>query len=123
MRFGAVGPQGNAPSPTELLPIALPRTAAPNARTVTLRTTGGTGNIDALLVMPEVATLSAEGGGRAVALLTSKSSSTERRAVTLGRCGTAIASSYDRWGRLLSRSTTTDGIPVVSDRARVGSRC
>jgi hypothetical protein len=44
VRFGAVGPQGNAPSPTELLPIALPRTVDPNARTVTLRTTGGTGN-------------------------------------------------------------------------------
>jgi len=114
VEFGSVGAQGSAPSPNELLPIALPRTVDPNARTVTLRTTGGTGNIDALLVMPEVATLSADGAGHAVALLTSKSGSTERRAVTLGGSGRGIASVYDRSGRLLSRSATTGRNPTVS---------
>ena len=63
--------------------------------------------------MPEVATLSAQDGGHAVALLTSKSDSTERRAVTLGGSGRGIASVYDRSGRLLSRSTTSDGTPTV----------
>jgi len=114
VRFGAVGPQGSAPSTTELLPIALARTAAPNARTVTLRTTAGTGNIDALLVMPEVATLSAHGGGHAVALLTSKSGSTERRAVDIAGPGPAIAAAYDRSGRLVSCSTINDRTPTVS---------
>ena len=114
VRFGAVGPQGNAPSRTELLPIALNRPVDPNARTVTLRTTGGTGNIDALLVMPEVATLSADGAGHAVALLTSKSDSTEHRAVTLGGSGSAVASAYDRTGTLLTRSATTDRNPTVA---------
>jgi len=114
VRFGAVGEQGEAPSPTELLPIALPRTVDPTARTVTMRTTGGKGNVDALLVMPEVATLSAEGAGHAVALLTSKSSSTERRAVKLGGSGSAVASAYDRSGTLLSRSATTGRNPTVS---------
>jgi len=114
VRFGAVGRQGQAPSPTELLPIALPHTVDPTARTVTLRTTGGKGNVDALLVMPEVATLSAEGSGHAVALLTSKSGSTELRAVSLGGSGRGVACAYDRSGRLLSRSATTGSHPTVS---------
>ena len=114
VRFGAVGRQGQAPSPTELLPIALAHTVDPTARTVTLRTTGGKGNVDALLVMPEVATLSAEGSGHAVALLTSKSGSTELRAVSLGGSGRGVACAYDRSGRLLSRSATTGSHPTVS---------
>jgi len=114
VRFGAVGPQGNAPSPTELLPIALPHPVDPTARTVTLRTFGGNGNVDALLVMPEVATLSAQGAGHAVALLTSKSRTSELRAVPLGGSGTAVSSAYDRSGRLLSRSATTGSNPTVS---------
>ena len=81
---------------------------------MTLRTAGGSGHVDALLVMPEVATLSADGAGHAVALLTSKSGTTERRSVTLGGSGSAVASSYDRSGRLLSRSTTSVGNPTVS---------
>jgi hypothetical protein len=97
-----------------LLPIALPHTVDPTARTVTLRTTGGKGNVDALLVMPEVATLSAEGSGHAVALLTSKSGSTELRAVSLGGSGRGVACAYDRSGRLLSRSATTGSHPTVS---------
>ena len=64
--------------------------------------------------MPEVATLSAEGAGHAVALLTSRSSSTERRAVKLGGSGSAVASAYDRSGTLLSRSATTGRNPTVS---------
>ena len=113
VQFGAVGPQGNAPSPTELLPVALSRTVDPTVPSVTVRTTGGTGHIDALLVMPEIATLSAEGAGHAVALLTSKSGSTEGRAVTLGGSGNVVTLAYDRSGTLLSR-TTTGSNPTVS---------
>ncbi len=97
--FGEVGPQGKAPSPTELAPIALPRAAGSPAATLTATTTGGTGRIDALLVMPQVATLSASGAGHSTAVLTSKSRSTEIRTVTLAGRGCADVDAYDRNGR------------------------
>ncbi len=106
IRYGAVGPQGNAPSPTELTPEALRRTIGPAATTLTARTSNGTGNIDALLVMPEVATLATDSGGHAVTLLTSKSGSAEHRSVPLGGTGKVAISEYDRNGRLVTHTTT-----------------
>ncbi len=73
---------------------------------MTARTSGGTGNIDALLVMPEVATLLTDGGGHAVTLLTSKSGSAEHRSVPLGGTGKVAISEYDRNGRLVTHTTT-----------------
>jgi hypothetical protein len=105
VRYGAVGPQGNAPSPIELVPIDLRNLVGANPVTVTAQTTGGVGSIDALLVMPEVATLLIDGGGHSTALLTSKSRTTEQRTVPLGGSGTATVRSYDRTGRLLDRQT------------------
>ena len=113
VRYGAVGAQGNAPAPTELLPIDLSRTLQPKADTLQLRTTGGTGNIDALLIMPEVATLLTDGGGHFTGLLTSKSGSTESRAVTLGGTGPAQVSAYDRVGRLVSKQSIAGANPEV----------
>jgi hypothetical protein len=107
--YGAVGPQGNAPSPTELTPVRLQATIDPATTTVTARTGDGTGNIDALLVMPDIATLAADGNGHAVTLLTSKSGSTERRSVPLSGAGKASLSVYDRDGRLVTHTTTTGG--------------
>ena len=106
IRYGAVGRQGNAPSPTELTPVPLRRTIGPAATTVTARTSNGTGTIDALLVMPEVATLAADGSGHAVTLLTSKSGSAEHRSAPLGGTGKASISEYDRNGRLVTPTTT-----------------
>jgi hypothetical protein len=103
VRYGDVGEQGNAPWPVELLPIALRRLVGANPVTVSAQTAGGIGAIDALLIMPEVATLLTDGGGHFTALLTSKSSSTERRSVELGGSGRATVSSYDRSGRLVDR--------------------
>ena len=74
--------------------------------TMQLHTTGGTGNVDALMIMPEVATLLTDGGGHFTGLLTSKSGSTEHRAVALGGTGSARVSSYDRLGRLVSKQST-----------------
>jgi hypothetical protein len=105
VRYGAVGPQGNAPSPIELVPIDLRNLVGANPVTVTVRTSGGAGAIDALLVMPEVATLLTDGGGHFTALLTSKSGTTEQRTVPLGGSGTATVRSYDRAGRLIDRQT------------------
>ena len=94
--------------------IDLKRTLDPNSTTVRLQTLGGTGNVDALLVMPEVATLLTDGGGHFTGLLTSKSDSKERRAVPLGGSGSASVSSFDRMGRLVSRQSITGSNPVVS---------
>ena len=114
VRYGAVGAQGSAPAPTELVPIDLGRTLRPNATEVQLQTTGGTGNVDALMIMPEVATLLADGGGHVTGLLTSKSGVTERRAVALGGSGLAGVSSYDRMGRLVSQRSVAGANPVVT---------
>ena len=113
IRYGAVGAQGNAPSPTQLIPVELRRTIGADVTTVTARTTKAAGNIDALLVMPEIATLNTEGGGHAMALLTSKSGAAEQRAVTLSGTGYTTISTYDREGRLLSSSTTSESTPTA----------
>ena len=107
VRFGDVGAQGEAPSPTELIPVELGRTVGPWAATVSVSVSGGTGNIDALLVMPEVATLITDGGDQSLALLTSKSKTTERRIVTLAGTGPAVVTGYDRNGRQLDQRRGT----------------
>ena len=101
INFGAVGGQGNAPAVGMLIPVNLPRPVPAGPLTITATTSGGAGNIDALMVLPVVATLSADGGGRAVALLTSKSGTREIRPVTLPGVGPVRVSSYDRDGRML----------------------
>ncbi len=109
VHFGAVGRQGNAPSPTELTPVALPRAAAGHAAVVTASTGGGTGRIDALLVMPQVATLAGSGAGHGTAVLSSKSSSTEVVTVTVAGRGCADVGVYDRNGRARSDYRACDG--------------
>lgn len=113
IRYGVVGAQGNAPSPIELRPIDLRRDVTARPTAVSVRTAGGTGFLDALMVMPEVATLLSDGNGRHTALLTSKSRTAERRSVDLGGTGTATVASYDRSGVLVDRSTTRSADPVV----------
>ncbi len=113
IRYGAVGAQGNAPSPIELLPIDLRRDATARASTVSVRTTGGTGLLDALMVMPEVATLLSDGAGHHTALLTSKSATPERRRVDLGGTGAASIAAYDRSGRLITLTTSGSADPWV----------
>ena len=97
-RYGAVGPQGNAPSPTELVPIELRREW--RGHPVSARTAGGMGALDALMVMPEVATLLSDGGGRVTALLTSKSRT---------RRSSARSPSVDPGRRPFGRTTAPGG--------------
>ncbi len=105
VRYGSVGAQGNAPSPTELMPVA-PRVAAPaHAVTVTASTRGGTGNLDALLVIPLISTLSSGGGGHGVVLLNSVASTVQLRAVRPPGSGPVTTRSYDRDGRLVHTQT------------------
>ncbi len=110
VRYGAVGTQGNAPSPIELLPVAMKKTVGAEAVSVTAATSGGTGALDALLVMPEVATLLSGGDGHDTALLTSKASGDRWRAVELGSSHPgsdvpATVSVYDRAGKLVDQHT------------------
>jgi hypothetical protein len=105
VRYGAVGPQGDAPAPVELVPVELRTLVGANPVTVSAQTSGGLGAIDALLVMPEVATLSTDGGGHFTALLTSKSRTREQRTVSIGGSGTATVRSYDRSGFLIDRQS------------------
>jgi len=114
VRYGDVGRQGNAPSPVELLPIQLRRQVGANPVAVSAQTAGGVGSIDALLVMPEVATLLTDGGGHFTALLTSKAPSTERRSLSLGGSGRAMVSSYDSSGRLVDQRTRAGSEIFVS---------
>ncbi len=101
VRYGAVGAQGNAPSPTELLPIDL-RGAVPRAVVrVTATTSGGTGNLDALLVIPLVSTLTTTGNGHAAVLLNSVATTVAQRRIAIPGTGPISIRSYDRDGRLV----------------------
>lgn len=97
VRVGAVGEQGDAASPVRLTPVALARPALAGAERVTAEVSGGTAALDALLLMPEVARLTASGTTGAVGLLTSKSDRREVR-VLASSGGRVQVSSYDRNG-------------------------
>lgn len=105
----AVGAQGDAEAPGRLRQVALPHDAADGAR-VTATVSGGTARLDALAVMPEVATLRASGAGQVV-LLTSKSASAEVRVVEVS--GAGAASCHDRNGRLVRRVRGTGRVRVT----------
>lgn len=92
VRYGGGGAQGVSPAPGALLPIVLPRPLAGAA--VVVRTSGGTGQLDAVLLTPLVSTLVAGDS----TLLVSVSDRAERRAVT-GR-----ATAYDARGRYAGHS-------------------
>ena len=98
--FGRVGAQGDAASPTRLTPVALGVPAPATATTVTATVTGGTGALDALLVMPEIARLEAHGSTGSVVLLTSKAAQPVKVRVDTAS-GTASVAMYDASGRLL----------------------
>lgn len=98
IEVGAVGAPGDSASNIRLTPVKLNRLARPGDRLVA-SVTGGQASLDALLVMPEVATLRASGGRGAVLLLTSKSNQPQSRRVRLPGSGRLRATSYDRNGR------------------------
>jgi len=91
VRYGGGGAQGISPAPGALLPVVLPRHLPTGSTSLVATTTGGSGELDALLLTPMVSTLVAGD----TTLLTSVSDRTERRSV-VGR----IARSYDDHGRL-----------------------
>ena len=113
LRYGAVGTQGDAPAAGELLPVTLPVEIPAGAGTVTATTAGGTGDLDALLVAPEVAELVTAGGGHAVALLHSAARTASTVTVELPGSGAAVARSYDASGRLRHTAVLGADAPVA----------
>lgn len=114
LRYDAVGPQGDAPAPGELMPVTLDRELPAAAASVTATTSGGAGELDALLVTPLVSRLvTTGGGGRAVELLHSAARTNRSVPVGLHGSGPAVARSYDSRGRLVRAATLTAGGPVL----------
>ncbi|QNK79344.1 hypothetical protein [Nakamurella sp. PAMC28650] len=112
VRFGAVGAQGNAPSPTELLPIDLRMAAPAKATSVIATTVGGYGNLDALLVIPMISTLITDGGGHGTVLLSSVAASSQLRRIVVPGSGPTVVRAYDRNGVLQRCSTGGAGALV-----------
>ena len=90
------------PAPCYRVTLGTAATAAPT--TLTARTYGGAGRLDALLVTPLVSTLSLGGRGRSVVLLTSRSVRDQARTVELSGPGASQVDSYDRFGHLAAAS-------------------
>lgn len=102
LQHGRVGRQGEAEWEGRLTPVELGRDAPAGSRTLSATVSGGTARLDAVMVMPEVATLLLSGAGDEVALLTSKSRVAEYR-----RCpirGKVQVRSYDARGQQLRGS-------------------
>ena len=82
--------RASRPAPGALLPVALPSELPAGATALTADVSGGTGDLDAVLLTPLVSQLVTSGGGHAVALLTSVAGTPRTGTVTVpgaGRCG------------------------------------
>lgn len=116
LAYGAVGAQGNAPSAGYLIPADLGLRAFGGPVTITATTTGGTGVIDAMEVMPEVATLRSTGAGHTTTVLSSKAGAPALRVVSpAGRRGAPAGTltGYDGNGRQLYAARTR-GVAVAT---------
>jgi hypothetical protein len=116
VRYGTVGVQGAAPSPTQLQPVALNGPVPAGPATVTALTTGGTGNVDALLVIPLVSRLALAGNGSNTVLLSSVSNQVRYQRVDLPGSGPLVVRTYDRDGRVVQRLVGRRppvGVPVA----------
>lgn len=99
----------------KLIPVALPGSAPGDATQVRITGTRGSGAVDALVVMPEIATLAAAGGDRSVLLLTSKASRTRyRRVTTTGRATATVADRDGRTVQVLRLRTGAAIVPVTA---------
>ena len=116
VRYGAVGAQGNAPSPTQLQPVGLDGVVPTGQSTVTATTAGGTGNLDALLVIPLISQLALQGSGSTTVLLNSVSTQVRYQPVTLPGAGPLVVRTYDRDGRAVRNPIgrrPSPGVPVA----------
>lgn len=124
VRYGTVGAQGNAPSPTQLQPVALDGPVPTGPATITAVTVGGTGNLDALLVVPLVSRLCLAGNGSTTWLLSSVSTQVRYQRVDLPGTGPLVVRTYDRNGRAVRPigRRPTGGVPVAPGGFTIVSR-
>ena len=108
VRYDGGGAQGVSTVPGVLLPFTLARTLPAGAATLTARTSGGSGQFDALLLDPVVARVSLSGAGRQTVLLSSRAASVTWVPVS----ARGVARSYDRTGALRSSRPVGSGSSV-----------
>jgi hypothetical protein len=113
IRYGGGGPQGVSPAPGALLPVTLPRTLPSGAGSLTATTTGGAGDLDALLITPLLSSLVMNGDGHGTALLNSVARTPRTATVEVPGTGVATASSYDRHGRPAHRASGTGSVRIT----------
>jgi len=109
VRFGAVGAQGTAPAPGALLPVALSGELPAGATALSADVSGGTGDLDAVLLTPLVSQVVTSGG---VALLTSVARTPQTVTVTVPGDGPLRVTAYDTTGR--TRQTGTADGPTAT---------
>jgi len=110
--YGGGGAQGVSAAPGALLPVTVANSLPAGATTVTADTHKGGGQLDALLLTPEISTLLVAGGGHSVALLASDATGQRARTIHLAGSGPTVASSYDGRGHLWRRTVGADSITV-----------
>ena len=103
---GAVGPQSDSPAPGALLPTTLDKPFPAQAGTLTARTTGGTGRIDALMLQPLVSRLVLGQDGTGAALLHSSATTNRTVEIEVPGGGEADIRCYDASGQ--QRTARTD---------------
>jgi hypothetical protein len=110
--FGGGGAQGASPAPGALLPITV-HTALPKDTTALVgTTTGGSGQLDALLLTPLVSTLRTSGDGHALALLSNIAGTARTATVTLPGSGSTTVRGYDSRGRLQHTASGSGKVTV-----------
>jgi hypothetical protein len=99
-RYGGGGAQGVSAAYGALLPVSVGRALPANQTSLTVTTTGGAGDLDAVLLTPLISRLVLAGDGHGTALLNSVATGARAATITIPGSGTAVASSYDSSGRL-----------------------
>ncbi|WP_037908368.1 hypothetical protein [Actinacidiphila yeochonensis] len=115
VRYGAGGAQGVAATPGALLPVTLPGSLPAGATSITGTTTGGTGQLDSLLLTPLVSQLVTSGNGHAVALLNSVATTSRTVRVAVPGTGRGVVVSYDQYGIARARIATSTGGVVTAE--------
>jgi hypothetical protein len=98
-RYGGGGAQGVSAAYGALLPVTIDGALPANQTSLAASTTGGAGDLDAVLLTPLVSRLVLAGNGHGTALLNSVATEARPATITLPGSGTAVASSYDSSGR------------------------
>jgi hypothetical protein len=113
VRYGGGGAQGVSGAYGALLPVTVRRALPAGQTTMSATTSGGSGDLDAVLLTPLVSQLVLAGDGHGTALLNSVSARARSVAVSVPGSGRPAIASYDRTGRLWRRTTGADAATVT----------